>query len=504
MRGQSIDDEKLIRLRQRLIKKQSEGKPEAVKTYIRRSLSTAIIVLNKLQEIDFRELSVSLYFITKDSHMAALARIYEAELELASIDSEKFMRGIHKFYNETALKIKKENLYREFFAFLSETNMSCDAIRLGKVSPSKVNINVLDCYQSLLLQQLEYLRPSKFDFTTRCCGISTAGEILTCKDSLPYVDSATDEVESAFIDGKLQNLSKLEYMAYVSRVFAKYGYKVRSLDEMEALMECDRVEVCQISTMIPFINEYTYDIVPQEVTSPNCVFLQYFHGDFDLSVLKEGLKHRRRMLPTNGQIFDMVKIDNIDNEYLFFKKVLLRESFYQGRLYLLYKMETTCGEFSGFYEPMNEDFFSVMRLSLIHGLDELVQKFILYLYGSCVLADGDLMWQRAEQVLRYDIPDTKYGPGFSVPLKMFRFARGGKVRPAIGEDKDPKHLGPKKGNDKYEEETRAIQGYIRKLGAGRSPSPEAIARAEALGFSLSPDETYVQPHLTTVYITKKI
>ena len=112
MRGQSIDDEKLIRLRQRLIKKQSEGKPEAVKTYIRRSLSTAIIVLNKLQELDFRELSVSLYFITKDSHMAALARIYEAELELASIDSEKFMRGIHKFYNETALKIKKENLYR--------------------------------------------------------------------------------------------------------------------------------------------------------------------------------------------------------------------------------------------------------------------------------------------------------------------------------------------------------------------------------------------------------
>lgn len=503
MQKQKVLDEQLIQTRYRLYKKMSAGKPGPVCTYIRRSLNTGILVLEGLKGIPFSELSVSLYFITKDSSMEKLARIYEAELELAAINQEKFLRGIHKFYNETAIKIKKENMYREFFAFLSETNRICNDIRMHGKDEDKVNKRVLDCYQSILLQQLEYLRPDKFDFTTRCCGISTTGEILSCRDFMPDVDSATDRIETEFLEGKLNFGSQEEYIRYVSQVFAEYGYKVNSLEQMEHLMECDRVELAQLSTMLPFINEYTYDIVPERVDSANATLLDYIVCDFELDELKEDLKHRARMLPTNGQIFEVEPLENRELKQVFFTKFLLRETFYQNKIYLLYKAETVKGEFSGFYEPMGGEFFTVMQVSNMPSLAVRMQKIILYLYATCVLRDGDQRWYKLEKRIFYHFRGTATGPEFDVPLRLTRFARGGKVRPSYGSNTDLGPRGVKKGNEKYEEETRAIQGYIRKLGPGRSASSEAIARAEALGFSLATDETYVQPHMTTVYILRK-
>ena len=50
---------------------------------------------------------------------------------------------------------------------------------------------------------------------------------------------------------------------------------------------------------------------------------------------------------------------------------------------------------------------------------------------------------------------------------------------------------------------RAIQGFIRKVGEGRTPSREAVEYAEALGYSLAPDETYVKPFIRRVLRLKQ-
>lgn len=508
MGSQSVNDEKLVLMRYHLTQKLCSGKPEPVCTYIRRSLSTGIIVLELLDGIEFTELSFSLYFITKDSRMEKLARIYEAELELASISPEKFARNIHKFYNETAVKIKKEGLYHEFFAFLSETNQYCNGIRYGGTNiDNKVNLKVMDAYQSLLLQQLEYLRPDKFNFETRCCGISTTGEVLSCRDTLAYVDSAVEAIEAiacSAISGDSKKSPHQSFSQFLSQEFGRYGYKVHNMAEVEALMECDRVQLAQISMLLPFINEYTYDIVPQQVHSVNCTILDTLVADVDLDEMKKLLKRRRRMLPTNGQIFTVAKISNYEQEYVFFKRFLLRETFYQGKLYLLYKMETTCGEFSGFYEPMSETFYTVMVACNIPNLAPTIGALILFLYASCVLEDGERLWQEHAERLRYSIvSDDEDTRPVDIPLLMERFARGGKPHPSLGDGEAASSGVTKRGSDKYEGEARAVQGYIRKFGEGRKASEEAIARAEALGFSLATDETYVQPHMTTVYIVKK-
>lgn len=501
MGSQSMYDKELILLRNKMSKKLTSGKPSPVATYIRRSLNSGIMILELLKDVPFTELSVSLYFITKDT-VSMLARVYESELELALIDRDKFLKGIHKFYNETAIYIKKNDMYKEFFAFLSALNREADSIRQN----GKKNVTgaVLDAYQSLLLQQLEYLRPDKFNFSTRVCGISTSGELLTCTDYLPDVDTITNSIEEAYVNNKLRFVNKESYMAYVSQKFGECGYRVNSLEDLDMLMERDRIVSYQVSTMLPFSNEYTYDIVGANVESPNCVLLEKLQCTADMSSIKESLKHRAKMLPTNGQIFEVEKLTSETGrlEYIFFKKILLRETFYQDKIYLLYKAETTCGEFCGYYEPMTEDFFTVMQNTSIRMLPENLQRTILYLYACCVLKNGPELLSAIPSTLHYEFEETENGPAFTIPLSVRPYSRGGKLRSAM-ESVESVSRGPKKGNEQYEGETRAIQGYIRKLGAGHSPSQEAIARAEALGFSLALDETYVQPHLTTVYIRRK-
>lgn len=89
--------------------------------------------------------------------------------------------------------------------------------------------------------------------------------------------------------------------------------------------------------------------------------------------------------------------------------------------------------------------------------------------------------------------------------KATLFARGGRLKRSDNVEDGATHqpTGARKGNDAYESEERAIQGFVRKVGAGRTPSPEAVARATALGFELAQDETYVQPFIKNVLKLKE-
>lgn len=84
-------------------------------------------------------------------------------------------------------------------------------------------------------------------------------------------------------------------------------------------------------------------------------------------------------------------------------------------------------------------------------------------------------------------------------MSISYYGRGGRLRNVYdGTEATGKGGYARKGDEAYEESPRAIQGFIRKVGEGRTPSREAVEYAEALGYSLAPDETYVRPFIRRV------
>lgn len=85
--------------------------PLQVITLQTRTLSTALELLDSIQNILFEKLSMSLYFYCHDVGMKEFTRAYESQMELTGANPEKNVMGLHQFYNKLAIAIHKENLY---------------------------------------------------------------------------------------------------------------------------------------------------------------------------------------------------------------------------------------------------------------------------------------------------------------------------------------------------------------------------------------------------------
>ena len=144
------DMDEMSRIWWRHITKKSKGKPMPVVTLQTRTLSTAVEILDDIQTIPFEKLSMSLYFYCQDVGMKEFTRAYEAQLELAGANPEKFALCLHRFYNEMALKIQKENLYDNFFEFYYR----CLKLRIRNEN-EKVDATVSTAYQNILIQQMD-------------------------------------------------------------------------------------------------------------------------------------------------------------------------------------------------------------------------------------------------------------------------------------------------------------------------------------------------------------
>lgn len=129
----------------------------------RRTMNTAIVTVSTLQNIPFTELSSSLYFFCSDIDSKEFSRLYESQVELAGANPDKFIKGLHSFFNSMAKRIKNESEYALFFDFLMAASRLLFTAKEEK--QSNINIDVVYCYFSILLQQTEYLRPDKFDLT---------------------------------------------------------------------------------------------------------------------------------------------------------------------------------------------------------------------------------------------------------------------------------------------------------------------------------------------------
>ena len=471
----------------RWLDKKLAGNNSPMATLQRRTMNTASTILTTIRAIPFSKLSATLYFFCADVETREFARLYESQLELAGAAPEKFAKGLHKFYNDVTNKIKKENRFADFFDFMS----LCGRIRLQSTNPN-VDISVVNCYYSLLLQNLEYLRPDKFNFNVALCGMKTTGELLTVKDSYPNLDTPAYLLELAVRENRIRDNEELQAM--IAREYSKAGYKdVKGLDDVEHLTNVDRLFTNHVAAMLPFINEYTYDLLPQKLITTLAAPFLAIQVITPTDKLVEMLRHRSATLPTNGVVFQF------KNPFVVLE-VQMKETFYNDRIYMLYRMDTIMGELSGFYDTQDGFLYSVLLEASDDDYYDRVKRLLLYLYASVVTKHGAKMQQTMPVCCWYEAEGKD---SQKIPMQTEVFGRGGKLKNVYDPEPETEHRKVRKGNENYEEEDRAIQGFIRKVGKGKTPSPQAVEYAKSLGYDLALDETYVRPFIRRVLRLKE-
>ena len=463
-------------------------------TLQRRTMNTAISVLVKLFGIPFEKISSTLYFFCEDIGMRNFSRRYESQMELAVANEDAFVKNLHKFFNDTAAFIKKENLYADYFDFISLVSQLRSHMLGNKSDEEKMS--VIDCYFSMLLQQSCYLKKNKFDYATCVCGMTTDGRLMEIPESFPTIDLPGYELERMAYEGRISCSEELQ--AIIPRLYAKYNLPyIKTANDIEFYSNQDRLEANQRAAMMPFINETNVDLVLHEnyFTGNYPQFFGIQLPDDTLPGLQEKLKHRCATLPANGALYKFRNTEKFDQVLV--QELLLKETFYNESVYMLYKAKLSVGELSGYYETKTGYFFTVLYDAPEERVPEAMAKLVLYFYACAVTRDGPRMFKELsnhcymatspESVLRLEFVPEYY-------------RLGGKPKNLYDGEKDtaPDAGHARKGNDDYESVERPIQGYIRKLGPGRTASDAAIEYAASLGYELMPDETFVRPFVKHV------
>jgi len=477
------DPEKIAELfeqkyRKRMDKKM-EGKPPATRIIMSRTFDTAIMVYQNIYDMPFEKLTSNIYFLCKDLQFREIVRLYDAQLELAGVDPEKFIFGLHSFYNNVTSRVKKEGKLLEFAEYVGMvTRLHNEQVGLDE--------NVVNAYLNLILQTFEYLRIDKFNLNTFAYGVSTNGELLMGPYPLAYSDLPVIELKRMIKNGKVgRSRNELERLVY--SLFAKYGITVNSISDIELMNATQRIHSVTASALFPFINEFTFDIIPDSFYEATYVpFLNFnYRISIDIEALKASLQHRNRTLPTNGTIFE---IDDTSGEL---HGALMKEIVYQDRIIMLYRLDTRSGSLAGYFDTKGGFFFSAVQGMTIETFYHNLMSFILALYASQVLDN---------------VPESILSEAFAqkdTPITVKAYRKGGKLQNQYNPQRNSSDSGVKRNPDNFNKEERYINAIIRKLPEGKLASDEAKQLAEQYGYVLAPGETFVRPFTKQVFVKKE-
>lgn len=485
-----MDDLIMDRLYKKAMK-QLNNKPGVRQILPRRAFNISFYITQKTSDIPFEELSLYLYLYANandDDKIKKFTRHYERQLEYAKSDPENFVFNLHRFYQTISKEIKKENLYSDFFKFYSSCVETYFNFINNDIEPNKKK--VIECYMSLLSQNFDYLKKDQFSFKTILVGVTTYGELIEIPEAFPYFDTPVYAIEDLALHGKIVTTD--EITKAITREFKKHGYdNIKTMQDMHHYAMVDRLYTNMSIALSPFINEYTFDILPQKPFMPNTDILKDLHSNIDYHQLALTLHKRKRTLPPNGYLYKFNKEDS------FLETLFLKEVNVDDTIYMLYKIETSYGDLVGYYNTSSEFFLNMFDDSQEVISGKIINAIVLLLYAISVCKT----YTEDDFSSHIKYKDTAINvKGYSI---------GGKLRNVYdqyqAEDNDLKsHSAPKRvGNEKYATETKTIQGYIRKVGEGRTPSPEAVAYAQKLGYDLDPDETYVRPFIKQVLKLKE-
>lgn len=458
-------DEFLVFLKQknRRIDKKFFGKPNYIIQH--RVCNTACDIVKRFADVEFDDLDLNLYIMCQNVGYKEFSHKYESCLEYAFLKPDKFVDELYKFFNDTARYIKKNNLISNFYLFFS-TFEELAYNYSGDRESSKYKVFI--SYMDLLSEQVEFLRPNLFSINQLVVGVTTDDELITQNDPFPNLDVPGYEI----VRQPPKSIDDAD------KLYKKYGYDLATFDKSHAQ---SNFHINNINLLVPFINEYTYDMVP---SVPYMPFLEekYVIGTKDTD-FTDMLQRRKRTLPANGLsvTFEGSK---------FIKSMLLKEVYYNQSIHLLCKFETEQGDVTVRYNTRTKQFFSPFDYSfkLAQSYHDSIKQITLWVYSAYVCPSEDLMPTNEAYHEFADDPDA-----------VVTFASiGGKLRTTLDKTTNG-HL----DYEKYQEKTISIAGYIRKLPTGQKASEKKKELAELLGLELKDNETYVEGFVRTSWVLKE-
>lgn len=395
-----MNNEVHLRLLKKLNKKYlSKGWPIYVPR--RRVFNSAYAILEYIEKIPFEKLTLDLYFLISDRGFEKVANDYKMAIEIAKTQHEKFLFDLYDFYKKEAKYIKENGLIEKYLEFVSTLQVQVEK------DPDKRAIYY--SFIQILLDQTPFLKKDVLDYNQVPVGISTDGKIIEMTDLHPNFDIPVYEIEKITIMEK-----KVITAQDIRNAYLKWGYNIRYEYEAEAYRQQEKLMSNMTQYLMPFINEFTLDIYPENpmkaITVEIAERFPRTHSDISYSEL---LHSRRRTLPTNGL---SVNIKNC-----FYKKILFKEIFKFNQVVLLYKITTEYGELSGSYQTVSESFYSVFEtIPQAEAVAKGVKEFVLWLYTAYVCDCEGIT-----------LSSDSFRAFLSDPTVELEFTQiGGKLRPA--------------------------------------------------------------------------
>ena len=357
----------------RFIKK-SEAKPAPVRLIMERTFHTAVWVLETIEGVDTNELNSATNLFISNLKNREFATIYGTQLEIAWTNVDKFIFGLHSFYNNLARKVKKEHKEQSIADFISE-------IMRYQVNDSKSVYNkTVTAYINMILQTLEYLRPDKFDLEKSVYGIDDDGKFLLGPCPFPYSDVPMIRLNQMMLK-KQGVLSRDEVSAYLMKEYQKQGIEVSSIAEFSKFECTQRIHVTTIASMISLISADTYDMLPEKSYGAEDDPIRDLFVPVKVAPLCEILKRKQGRIPRSGIAFVFDDRDEL------LERLVLKEIVRDGKAYILYRLCTVFGDLSGYYDFEDYYFYSVYGEAEDKHNYEMVRGLVLSLYASQVFSN---------------------------------------------------------------------------------------------------------------------
>lgn len=441
-------------------------KDTASQAMMAHTYSIALQVVSRLDGIPFYEIAMGVFVYCKDEACRFISKDFEAAIELAGAAPEKFILTLHKFYNNISAKLRKPAMLIAFAQFV-HTFMRLRYTKSGK----GINPNIILAYTDLILNTLYYLHPNKLDYSVDVVGISIDGRPLTVET--PY--GLVPLCEFRYIVAKMAG-NKIS----AEEIFAKEGIQLPK-GGVEEIYRRVRLRENISGNLLPFLNEYTFDIYPTNWPRElNELFL--VKVDVDIADVKAKLKKRRRPLPSNG-----VKVE-FDDPAEIFKHLIIKEIVMYDQVYMLYRLVTDIGDFSGYFAT-ESGFFYCLNEQKSDEIINVIAGTVLYFYAGATLDEG------------YE-PENFKNIAYNLfwAIDAHCYGVGGPLRNAY--DKQPSQSGVRKADARFAQKDVLINAAIRQLPAGQKASQQAIENARRLGYTLAPGETFVMPFIKRVFYLK--
>lgn len=354
--------------------KKMEGKPAPVRLIMERTFHSAVWVLETIDGISADELESAINLFVSNLRGIEFALIYREQLKIAWSDADRFLFGLHSFYNNLAMKVKKERKEQAIADFISEV------MRYIVDDSASVYDKAVTAYINMMLQTLEYLRPNKFDFEKSVYGIDGEGRFLLGPCPFPYSDVPMIKLNQMMLK-RQEAPSRQEINSYLLKEYQEQGIEVSSFEEFSKFECAQRVHVTTIASMLSLITEDTYDMLPEQSYYGEENPIRDLMVPIKIDKLCEMFKGRNRRIPKSGVTFFLGDPDCL-LEYLVLKEI--RRS---NKTYVLYRLRTAFGDLSGYYDLEDAYFYSILGEAEDKYNYEVIKALVLALYASQVFSE---------------------------------------------------------------------------------------------------------------------